>query len=165
MVTPQPTSSPEVPRRSRSASLTSLFLLALLALVLVQGWAAWVLPPFNSNHLGCDACHHAIMVHCQSLADPAERAFLADWFADYPQTSHWLVACWMPLLDNDPYKAMRAVSAASVLLMLLGQFALLCRVLPGGPALLALLAWQLVCYLTNLANTTASPISSRRVLA
>jgi hypothetical protein len=47
---------------------------------------------------------------------------------------------------------MRAVSVASVLLLAVCQFALLRRVLPTGPAVLALLAWQMLCYLTNMAN-------------
>src|SRR5438105_4554454 len=77
--------------------LVTLSLGVLLSLALAHCWAAWVLPPFNSNHLGCDACHHAIMIHCQSLSDPAERVFLEGTFADYPQTAHWLAAQWMPL--------------------------------------------------------------------
>lgn len=138
--------------KGKSSSLSSFLVLVVGSLLLAHLWTVWVLPPFNSNHLGCDACHHAILIHCHSLTDPAERYFLADSLANYPQTAHWLSARWMPLLGGDPYKAMRAVSAASVLLMLVCPFVLLRRILPAGPALLAVLAWQMLCYLTNLAN-------------
>jgi hypothetical protein len=136
----------------RTDSLAFVAFAALLAMPLAYLWADRVLPPFNSNHLGCDSCHHAILIHCQSLPDRAERAFLADYLATYPQTAHWLAARWLPLLGGDPYKAMRATSFASLLIMLALQFALLRRVLPAGPAVLALLAWQLLCYFGNVAN-------------
>ncbi len=142
----------ETSRLPRTDSCVFLLLLVLAALLLAHAWAAWILPPFNSNHLGCDACHHAILIHCNSLADPVERRLLADVLADYPQLAHFLSAQWMPLLGGDAYKAMRASSMASVLLMLACQFALLRRFLPAGAAVLAVLAWQLLCYLTNLAN-------------
>jgi hypothetical protein len=47
---------------------------------------------------------------------------------------------------------MRAVSGASILLMLGCQFVLLRRLLPVVPAALALLNWQLVCNFTNTAH-------------
>ena len=144
--------SPEQ-RGASASSLLLLFSLTVLALPLVHLWAVWLLPLCNNDHLGCDACHHAVLVYCQSLSNPVERAFLADTLTTYPQTAHWLAACWMPLLGGDPFKAMRAVTVVSLLLMLVCQFALLWRFLPAGLAMLALLVWQMVCYLTNTANT------------
>jgi hypothetical protein len=137
----------------QSDSLGHLCFALLLSIVAAHLWALWVLPPFNSEHLGVDACQHAILIYCQSLANPAEHALVADFLKTYPQMSHWLAAQWMPLLGDDPYKAMRAVSAASVLLMLVCQFWLLRRVLPAPGALVALLAWQFLCKGTNTANT------------
>jgi hypothetical protein len=111
-----------------------------------------VLPPFNSDHLGCDACMHAVFVYAQSLPDPQKRQQIAGILATYPQTAHWLAAQMLPLLGDDPYKALRAVSAASVLIMLAGQWFLFRSVLSAGAALLGVLAWQMVCYQTLTAN-------------
>jgi hypothetical protein len=147
------TTAPSAASWLRTGSLGFLLVLVGLSLLVAHLWTVWALPSFNSDHLGCDACHHAILIHCQSLPGPLMRAVMPDGLVGYPQTSHWLAARWMAVLDGDPYKAMRAVSAASVLLMFACQFCLLRRALPAGPALLALLAWQMVCYLTNLANT------------
>jgi hypothetical protein len=153
MATTDASNSPSSSRWWHSDSLGVFFCVALLSLVAAHLWSVWVHPPFNSEHLGIDACQHAILIYCQSLPDKSEQALLADVLATYPQMSHWLAAQWMPLLGGDPYKAMRTVSAASVLLMLLCQFWLLRRALPAPWAVVALLAWQFVCKGTNTADT------------
>jgi hypothetical protein len=136
----------------RTDSLSFLLLLVFLSLPAAYAWTTWVLPPFNSDHLGCDACHHAMLVYTQSLSSGSERAAVAGPYADYPQTSHFLAAQVMPVLQQDPYKAMRFVSFASVLIMLACQFHLVRRAMPAPSALLVLLLWQLVCYQTNTAD-------------
>jgi hypothetical protein len=126
--------------------------LALACLAAGYAWAAWVLPDYNSDHLGCDACHHAILVYRQTLADPSERDRIAPGLADYPQTSHWLAARAAPLFGGDPYKALRAASFATLLLLFAGPYFLLRTALAPPAALLCLLAWQLLCYLGRAGN-------------
>jgi len=132
------------------------FTLGLVTLVLLLSfcWTAWILPPFNSEHLGGDAMEHAVMIEGQSRTNPAERELLlANWAQDYPPLSHWLASRVMPLLEGDAYKAMRFMSCVVVLLLFLFQFQLLRVSLGARAALLVLLLWQMVCYLNNLGNT------------
>ncbi len=115
-------------------------------------WTAWLLPAYNSDHLGCDACHHAILIHCQTVADPAERELIAGVMVDYPQMSHALAALSLPLFGDDPYRAMRFASAAAVVLLLVSQLVLLRTAMSLPWALVSLAAWQLVCGVGNLGN-------------
>jgi hypothetical protein len=136
----------------RSDSLLLFGLLAALAIFGGWLWSACVLPPYNSNHLGCDACHHAVLIHYQGQST-APPAALLEGLADYPQTSHWLAARFLPFLDGDPYKAMRATAFATVILTLVCQYFLLRRVLPAAQAVLGTLVLQMVCYQTQTAET------------
>src|SRR5262245_30253597 len=88
---------------NKPSSLSLLAGLIGLAGVLSYVWVAWVLPPFNSEHLGSDACHHAIMIHALSLSDAVEGAFIAGPYATYPHLSHQLAAWLMPLVGNDAF--------------------------------------------------------------
>jgi hypothetical protein len=139
-------------RRWDTGSFSFLIGLMTLAVVLGFFWAYAVLPPYNSEHLGADACHHAMLIHTFSLPDPEERAYLRQAFAGYPLGSHWLASLMMPLLENDSYKAMRWLAFTSVLCLLAVQFHLFRGVMPSGAALLCLLAWQFLGCFTRAAD-------------
>ncbi len=139
-------------RRTASGSLWFLAALFLSFFLLSFFWVALFLPSFNSEHLGCDACHHALLIHAFSLPNLDERAFLTEPFKDYPRAAHWLAAQLMPLLGNDAFKAMRCLSIFSVFCLLGVQFHLFRRVMPAGVALLVLLVWQYLSCLTRTAD-------------
>lgn len=124
-----------------------------VALVFGVGWAVWVLPPFNSEHLGGDFCHHAIMVYGQSLPDRAERTFVTQHFHDYPQTAHWLAARLLPLVDDDPYKALRVLSIAQLVLTFAVQFALMRCVVSRWWALVGTAMWAVLSAQTSTAHS------------
>lgn len=133
-------------------SLKVFLLLILAGLLTTYAWTRWWLPFFNSEHLGGDACQHAIMVYCQSLQDPTERSAVAGILEDYPPLAHFLAAQVMPLFGNDPYKAMRAISFASILAFLMGQYCLFRIFCPPATAVLVLLLWQMLCCFGNVGN-------------
>lgn len=120
---------------------------ATMIILLSIAWARWVLPDFNSEHLGPDMCHHVVMVQAQTIADPDERAQMLCVFHAYPQASHYVASWVVPLLNDDPYKGVRAGTLICILLILVAHYVLFRTVLPGGP--MALLAVGLVQLLTS----------------
>jgi hypothetical protein len=129
-------------------------LAGLLALGCVLGylWVMLVLPPYNSEHLGPDACHHAIMIHALSLPNQQEGAFTAGHFATYPHLSHRIAASLLFAVNNDAFRAMRLVSVISLLGLLAVQYHLFRRVFSGRAGVLALVTWQALGSMTRTAD-------------
>ncbi len=129
-------------------------LLGLLGAACLLGylWVTLVLPPFNSEHLGCDACHHALMIHALSLPDPAEGSYMAGPFASYPHLAHRLASVVMFAVDNDAYRAMRLIAVICLLGLAAVQYHLFRQAFSAPVALLVLFAWQALGAQTHTAD-------------
>src|SRR5437879_13898767 len=106
----------------KPGSFGFLALAGAAACLFAWAWAGWILPGYNSEYRG-DIHHHALMVYEEPLTESRWPGF----FDGYPRLSHKLTAQFLPLFEDDPYKALGALSLASVFRMLALPFTLWCR--------------------------------------
>jgi hypothetical protein len=119
--------------------------LPLLAALLVFAAAfafCWTALPGRCNmieHEGYDFVNHTILIHRQAHPVPAS---LQGYHGKYPQLSHAVAACFMPVLGDNAIRAMDCATWLVVLGLFAVQWTLLCRLLPAALALAGLVGWQ-----------------------
>ena len=131
-------------RWTASRTLTLFALLVALGVAAAWPWTRFAYAGSHFEDQGIDIVNHAILVHQVSV--PGGRtAHALGGHVNYPVASHRLAAAALPLFDGNPLLALRFAAAAAMVVLTAAPFVLLCRVLPVGPALIALAVWEFAC--------------------